>query len=453
MEKTEFLGVVNKLILPLFTGAVLDGETESTSRDFEVALGKNNTVLIKPNKSDEYRFVIKRGQPFKPFEVNILKEIVKELDGISNISGIDISYKSELQRLAIEKAIISSVSDVGVNTILGLIHEMEKWSNRTYEGQPLKFGLLVNLYDKDTSEHKIHYLDIINGDFFALLSDGIHSYVEFSADGYLLNYLSLKKVKSCPTVTPVSYDNLAKFCGDKRIGIVLTNNGDILVYYGHALAFAKRNGNWIIYSHEEIIRLLSSRSAFSAKDIRRSIYNTALDCSFSYKGGCLVYLRKDMCEEALSHVDVIDILTDQHFEIKKKIALADADKMKNKDYAERIKSIYDTNYVDFLMSQSCYKAMAIRKIIAGKKFQELDRKLLEELVSMDGATVVDYDGTIIAVGAILKIEAGSNGGGRLAAAMNLAKYGVSIKISQDGNLSGYEYDKKKGRVKQIFSVG
>ena len=160
-----------------------------------------------------------------------------------------------------------------------------------------------------------------------------------------------------------------------------------------------------------------------------------------------------MAEEALAHINSEDILTEEHFEIKKKIELAEAEKIYNLDKAKKIKKIYESSYSEFLKERGCFKAKSMRKIIAGRKFQELDRKLLEELVSVDGATVVDYDGTIIAVGAILKIEAGSSGGGRLAAAKSLARYGVTIKISQDGELIGFEYDKKKGRVKQIFSVG
>ena len=93
--------------------------------------------------------------------------------------------------------------------------------------------------------------------------------------------------------------------------------------------------------------------------------------------------------------------------------------------------------------------MAIRKIIAGKKLFELDRKLVEEMTSVDGATIVDFDGTIIAVGAIIKIEAGSRGGGRLAAASTMAKYGVAIKVSQDGIMQGLSVD-KQNKVKQLF---
>ena len=74
------------------------------------------------------------------------------------------------------------------------------------------------------------------------------------------------------------------------------------------------------------------------------------------------------------------------------------------------------------------------------------------MTSVDGATIVGYDGTIIAVGAIIKIEAGSQGGGRLAATKTMAKYGVAVKVSQDGIMQGYTAD-KHGNIKQIFNVG
>ena len=115
--------------------------------------------------------------------------------------------------------------------------------------------------------------------------------------------------------------------------------------------------------------------------------------------------------------------------------------------------MFSVSYSQFLVDQKCYKAQCLKKIIDGKKFHELSRKLRQELVAMDGATVVDLDGTIIAVGAILKIEAGSEGGGRLAAATTLAKYGIAIKISQDGILKAFYYDKKAGKLKSLFTVG
>ena len=76
-------------------------------------------------------------------------------------------------------------------------------------------------------------------------------------------------------------------------------------------------------------------------------------------------------------------------------------------------------------------------ITGAKTFQDLDRRLRQELVAIDGATLVDHKGTILAVGAILRIDGGSAGGGRLAAAIALSKLGVGIKVSQDGGIAGF----------------
>ena len=226
-----------------------------------------------------------------------------------------------------------------------------------------------------------------------------------------------------------------------------------MIFYARQLIFAKKNGNWCVYSHEEIIRLLQNNVSSAAKQIRRAIYNTALDCSFSYKGACLAYIDKDKTADALTHIDAADIICEEYFSLKKQRELDEAGKLYNLGNAKEIIDRFSLSYEDFLDKYNYSKTMAIRRIVAGKKIHELDRKLVEEMTSIDGATVVDYEGTIIAVGAIIKIEAGSQGGGRLAAAKTLAKYGVAIKVSQDGILQGFTLDKKSNSVKQIFYVG
>ena len=99
------------------------------------------------------------------------------------------------------------------------------------------------------------------------------------------------------------------------------------------------------------------------------------------------------------------------------------------------------------------KTANLLRIINGRKFQELSRKLRQELIGIDGATIIDYEGNILAVGAIIKIEAGSVGGGRLAAAKTLSNYGISMKISADGRIEGFRTDRSKLRVKPIFVIG
>lgn len=451
MEKSEFYDIVGKLIVPLFTGSYLAGEQESSSRDQEVALGKGDTILLKPEKTDCYRLVLKRGQAFKSFEVNLIRSILTELNTIWAMGLNDKMYLDHLYNLAIEKSLIENITDSGSDTILGIINGLETWSARTYEGRTVQLGVLVNLSAVDSGAN-VTFSQIMSSDFYALFTDGKSSFMEFDRNGNLLGYVNLKRTKSVPTIAPNVFDRLARVCSDKRIGIVLTVGGDILVFFSHQLVFAKRNGNWCVYAHEEIIRLLQNNVSYAAKEIRRAIYYTALDCSFAYNGACIAYLNKDKTCEALNHIDAADIISEEHFNIKKQLELEDAGKLYNIGNAKQIIEKFSLTYQEFLNKNQSAKTIAIRKIVAGKKLFELDRKLIEEMLSVDGATVIDSDGTIIAVGAIIKIEAGSLGGGRLAATTTMAKYGVAIKVSQDGIMQGYSAD-KQGRVKQIFNVG
>ena len=453
MDKLEFYDIVGKLIVPLFTGSYLAGEMESSPRDLEVALGKGNSVLLKPTKLDDYRIVLKRGQAFKSFEVNIIRSIIKVLNDISELGITDKMYLSKLQSIAIERALIESLTDAGSETILGIIGELEKWSTRTYEGQSVSLGILVNLASVTDQHNPVYYHNVLDSDFFALFTDAVNSFVEFDKDGKMMGYVSLKNPKKVATVSPYIYEKVARICNDKRIGICLTKNEDILIFYSRQLVFAKRNGSWCVYCHDEIIRLLQNNVSSAAKQIRRAIYNTALDCSFSYKGACIAYIDKDKTLEALSHIDVADIISEEYFNKKKELELEEAGKLYNLGNAKFIIDKFSLSYEEFLDKYKYAKTMAIRRIVAGKKLFELDRKLVEEMTAIDGATIVDYEGTIIAVGAIIKIEAGSDGGGRLAAAKTMAKYGVAIKVSQDGIMQGFTFDKKTNTVKQIFYVG
>lgn len=455
MEKQEFYRIVNKLILPLFTGSFIEGEEESTSRDSEVAYGKKNSLLIKATKADEYRLILKRGQPFQTFEINLLKSIFAELNRISELDWDDDSYTQVLEENAIERSICESICEPeSVNVMFGIINEFEKWAVRTYEGRKIALGIIINLgQDISDKEDIINYSEIMNKDFFALLSDGVDSYIEFDKKGNLLGYVQMDKVKKAPTICPYEYENLARYCNERRIGIVLTNNGDFLIFKNRNLLFSKRSGSWNIYSHEEVIQLLSYRGNYSLKDIRRSIYYTALDASYSYCGGCIVYLNKDMVESALTHINANDIINEEYFEIKKAQELELAGRLYNFQSLSSVEAKYNVPYLTFLKEQHCVKSQSLRRIINGKPFHELSRKLRQELVSMDGAVVIDSEGVIIAAGAILKIEAGSEGGGRLAAATTLSKYGVAIKISQDGIIKAFYPDKKNNCVKTLFTVG
>jgi hypothetical protein len=139
-------------------------------------------------------------------------------------------------------------------------------------------------------------------------------------------------------------------------------------------------------------------------DVRRAVYETCLDASFARTGAC------------------IGIVSSSHAAELSKVVVKEG---------------------DYIKKEASIKSRTIAKIIGDQRFHELDRRIRQELVSIDGATVLSHTAGVLAVGAILKITKGSEGGGRLAAAQALAKLGLGIKISQDGGIKGYRLNRKK----------
>ena len=450
MDKETFLNYVQDIILPLFTGSIIVGEVESNSRDSEVALGTGGTVLIKPSKNDEYRIVIKRNLSFKANEVALLKSIIFELSKVSSLGVKEKSYIDRLNTAAVEKAICESVTEVAANTLSNVVTMLDTFAKSTYEGRNINFGIIINeIQESNNAINNLHYESMFENDFFAVLSNGIQSCVEFDKNGYYLGHMSLEKMRFRPTLSPYDYISFARYCDEARIGVVLNTNGDILMFKNRSLIYSKKRGVWNSYCHEEIITLLSNRTSQSIKEIRKSIYFTALDVSFAGTGGCIVYLNKEYRDQALLHINIEDILTENHFNLRQS-QLREIPKKKLQGYNLNYLNI---SYNEFVEKYENTKTSALKTTIAGRKFHELNRKLREELSSIDGAIVIDWDGTIVACGAIVRIEAGSTGGGRLAATKTLAKYGVAVKISQDGTMEAYMNRKKDKKVTSIFVVG
>lgn len=597
MQKQEFVELLQNFIIPLFTGSELEGEEESSSRDAEVAQGAGGTILCKPNKNDEYRLIIKREQPFKRFEIQLVKAILEELNNVYKYNITEVAYKKSLQQYALEKAICKSISDKSTDTLLSLIYELSLWGNRTYEGVRPTFGFIVspkNVADK--SKTPIHFSKILSRDFSTMISDGINGVMFINSKGMLINYYNLPNISDQNVYAPFDYIKMAKACQKGRVGVTLINNGDLLIFSEGELVFAKRRGYWSSFSHDEIIQKISDKSN---QEVQEAVYLSALDVSFAHTGACICYLRKEQETQVLKHIDIYDILDEEMYNAKlemlkenakkntvatifgndnvglnsnancntsAKLSAEQSAKMKaggsvskasgsklqkganfvwknnlsNVAYDNKVlatqgiedkaslgakgiiensilveqaneckktknggcKQVYLKNKItqinhivqgkvidvgnikkaekqavdkqekqvkeqredesevidypddfkEFLKSDKATKVCSLIKILSGKKFHELDRRLRADLLGIDGATIVDHDGKILCIGAIIEIEAGSSGGGRLAAARTLGRYGVSMKVSMDSTITGFGYDAKKGRVKTLFFI-
>ncbi len=447
MNKTRFMEFVHDYILKMFTGSSVVGEEESSSRDNIVAQGDAGAVKIKFSREDNYRVIIKRAQPFKNFEMHLIRSIIEEMNTINDLN-ITEDYKKGLKNLIIEKAICKSLTSSSSKTLSALLTEISYWGQRTYEGNATALGFIVtNKKMGSKTNPNLHVSKFLQKDFSALLTDGKDSFMEISADGYVANYVSYAKTIDSSLFAPYNHLPLATLATGSKIGICLSAQGDVLVFKNKSLLFAKKSGIWICYSHEEIVGKLSEQAG-EYEEVRKAIYISALDTSFSRCGGCIVHVNRGDSLNVLKHIDEADVFYRESYDFiqQEKINqsfFAGIDE-KNNEIPE---------YDQFLFEDKCAKTATLRKLIGDRKFQDLDRKFRQELIAIDGAIVIDYDGKILAVGAIIKIDAGSTGGGRLAAAKTLSNYGISIKISNDGSMQGFKMDRNKLRARPIFVIG
>ena len=133
MKRERFVNFLQDHILSMFTGSEIVGEEESGPRDACVAQGNGGTLLIKFNRTDSTRFVIKRVQPFKAFEISLVRSIMEETSLIfkANLSDdITRGFESQVTQRAICKALSKNASET-LDAVLTLV---SGWGLRTYEG-------------------------------------------------------------------------------------------------------------------------------------------------------------------------------------------------------------------------------------------------------------------------------------------------------------------------------
>jgi hypothetical protein len=90
-------------------------------------------------------------------------------------------------------------------------------------------------------------------------------------------------------------------------------------------------------------------------------------------------------------------------------------------------------------------------LVQGRRFQDFSRTMRKELVGINGATILNYQGEILAVGAIIKTSGGSTGGSCLAATETLAPHGTTIKILADGMVKAFNVV-KGGKPEVAFKL-
>ena len=296
---------------------------------------------------------------------------------------------------------------------------MQKLSQETYENKSINFGCILDPNKRTSGESVIFPHRLLTSKKHKALSDGFRTAYHVTTDGVLCGFVDLDRFEKSPTsghnYYPEWVSAIAKASRNNRCGICLSRQGDILVFDGGTLRFTYRYGRWQYWNHRHIVTLLKERAR--AQHVRpavvgkvvATIYRVALDVSFRRCGGLFVVLRNAML---LSQI------------VRRGDALGDTER----------------NVAD----------QQLDSILRNRKIQFLPRSVLVDLSSLDGAVVINNNGQILAYGAILdpKKRGRIRGteGSRTKAAIGASNYGLSVKISSDGDITVYHRGKEFLRV-------
>ena len=362
---------------------------------------------------------------------------------ISNEEVINHSYYSDIQRdanykMAIQKGICNWIVGTKNDSVEKLFDLLEKWSVQTYEGKKVTFGFVINPEASSSFEDAYgDWCDFLNDDFSAVLTDCIDSAIELDSNCNFIRYISLTDSNETQhgdytlnDTLPFRFSEIiSRYVVNKCVGVFLLNNGDIIISKDRVIRFVKRNLKWLNFNYEAFKNSISEfcdKSSVSDKLIR-SIFASVLDVSFAHTGG-IISIVSDTNKLTECAGNDYPILNSCDYLLTKK-----TDDQIKSDIASSKK---DSGLKDSVVEKEIKKRMLKRKVIKtlvnSKTFEFLDRKLRCELISMDGACILDASGNICSFGAIIKNDSGSSGGGRGAAAKKLSNYGFAIKISTDG---------------------
>ncbi len=402
--------IIDEVIYKMFPNITIT-DTEKSPKQSKIVVQINNKPTDKGIIYHEGgRYEIKRLQSFTTIESSVISNIFNIALGYNTLPD---SLQKYLVTNTISKVIASSICNISslteVDRIAQLIDKLEHWANETYEGHGISFAISIHL-DNNEVENKpsnsITIDEILKEDFTKVISNAYDTVLEFTNEHTFIKHKVIE-LHDMEYYVPFRYLAFAEYTRvNKCVVFVLNRNSELLIIYEGSLLFAKRRGDWRFFSEkiQSQLQFKTRLNTDSSRSLYEAIYQSILDVSFARTGAC--------------------------------IGIIDKNNIKN--FREK-KIVHDKDYLD----SKEIKSKVINKIIDKKKFYELDRRLRQELLSIDGSVIVSKEGDIIAVGAILQIhitetnDSDMTGGARLAAAKALSVYGISFKISTDGEISAF----------------
>jgi len=397
----------------------------------ESEFSEKKIVVYIPMLSGKFhlRFKLMSEYPFSFCDYKLVESIIITheiaVNEVINIeySGLTYYLFEYIENLVIAIYVAEMTSacwgkEITEMTISGIFDFFRELSNKHYEGKPpeLSVSILPKKKRRKNSFDPISLnSDLLDTKKILALFKGHRHLLECDLTDHVKNVRTLKPypdkllfTKHPPIyLAPYEYQPTFDYSQkEKALVYILNRQGDIMVVLDGALILYRMQGVWRIFSAKNFVETVAAcLSKLNPRESRNIIDTFAIYLgmlSFSLRnnraGGLIVVGKRNDIEHLLPK-----------------------DKYENKPS--------DTFY---------------QNILGGKFLPQLPVSLLCNALSLDGATLIDIDGIIISFGAILSTRTykSEKEGARTKAAEYASRFGIAIKISEDGPITIYRKSKK-----------
>ena len=426
-----------------FERATLDAEpTPSLSSDGRLAIEPSADPYALTIRWFGTRYTLRVDRwPFTPHEVRLARAIGTVLAARYRaiLNPRIMAERGDLFRGAIEDRYIGAFLDENAyaiesraaraDRIASMIEIVRVAALSSYENRPISTGVLFLGTEDDPCRPHEHghagpvYSESLTGiKSFFRLADGVRTVFLARPSGQLLDIIDIDRWSSevCggeANGTPCSktYQAHARATNNHgHVCVVLSPTREIKVFAGGAEMFAFRDARWHLLDLRAKYELWAR--AVGNEPMALRLFQTALDLADAREGALFVVLRQP------------DVGIQQ--------LVAPADRLDAPVRAGGEEAPPPPSRRDLL------------HLVAGRTVTDLDETVLSGLATVDGATVMDGAGRLLAAGAILRHpttdvyeQGGIVEGARTTAAMTASRFGPVLKVSEDGVITFFDRDR------------
>ncbi len=348
-------------------------------------------------------------------ETYVVSHILCNLDAGSDFSLLTLpaTYNPTILNVRfsgkIEATRVSApFNEVKLNSYYRILKQMIKLSNSTNEGKPIRLNCII--HEGLQTDGDYHLVDLYKNHFPTNLCSYDTTAYSVDSRGIIFDYDSLRHETTRDS--PINFfftqeylipykhtylvHKLRNLSLDHQLvtALALSEDGTIFILYSSGVFCYYKNGKWYMDFKE----MFQKRTKITSPS---ALIQTIYDLIHFHHGGCIGLLPTD---------------------------------------AELFSDDQNPSFFD------CVN-------VIGKNFKDISQEMRAELVSIDGATLLEKQSHVIrSVAKILPIQGTQFEGGRTSAAKHIASVGgIGIKISEDGYID--VYSQVSGNVKNIFTIG